>query len=121
MKFLILFSFLFMSATADSQSQVVPLPNVEQEARKAINLIKEHSPVADCVRPEMFTSVSPLASSKQMGQCVKQKISNLDISQKTDQAKDSLSNLKNSTQSELQRLFNCFSSSSSFQDLTNCF
>lgn len=120
MKILIFVLFLLPS-TVRSQTQAIPLPNVEQEARKAINLIKDHSPVAGCIRPEMFSSVSPLNSSKQMGQCVKQKISNLDISQKTDQATDSLSNLKNSTQSEFQRIFNCFSSSSSFQDLTNCF
>lgn len=104
-----------------SFSQTLPLPNVHEQASKALNLVKEHHPVANCIKPNMFTSQSPLQSSVQIGNCVKSNIKNLKLSDKAGDLSDEALNLKTKGTQEFYRLQNCFSSSSSFNGLSSCF
>lgn len=115
MKYLLL---IFLPSLALAQSP--SLPNVNQEASKALNSLKGN-PVADCIKPQMFSSQSPLASSKQISDCVKTSIKDLKLEDKKQWTQDQLSEFKSKTESEFIKLKNCWSSSSSFQEFSNCF
>lgn len=115
MKYLLL---ILLPSLALAQSP--SLPNVNQEASKVLNSLKEN-PVADCIKPQMFSSQSPLASSKQISDCVKTSIKDLKLEDKKQWTQDQLSEFKSKTESEFIKLKNCWSSSSSLQEFSNCF
>jgi hypothetical protein len=110
----ILFFVFFVSINCFANP--VPLPNVHQEAKKVLDSMKEYNPIADCISPSMFSSQSPLQSSKQIGNCVSIKIKNLDLPESSEM-KEKMHDINADGHKIYNNLKHCWQS---FEALKNC-
>lgn len=106
MKFILLIIFS-ISAQAN---QPIPLPKVETEVRRVLDATKDN-PLTDCLTPQMFSTQSPLKSSKDIGNCVKTKVTDLGHSKElknvTKEAKSWFDRLRDCAKVILSGSFDC--------------
>ncbi len=93
-----LFILVLILLTDNSLAQTIPLPNVDVVSRQVLSNLKDN-PLIHCVQPKMFTSQSPLLSSKQISNCVQNDLINL---------KDKTEHLIKDSNLNINTLFNNF-------------
>lgn len=104
--FIFLAIVLICSPTADA-NQKIPLPDVAGEAKKVIDTMKEYNPIAGCIEPSMFSSQSPLISSKKMGTCVTGRLKAMELPD-SGVVKDKIIELNSDGVNVLNRMKSCW-------------